>query len=248
LTARQGLIDTISTTELQSAESIASAVLAKTVDQELLLASIANSSDHLLGAGAIVLCGGLSRRMGRSKAWLPFGPETMLQRIVRVMGEVVESIIVVAAPNQQLPKLSKSVIIAHDDRPNLGPLSGFAAGLAVLKGRATVAYLSSCDVPFLLPAFVRRVVQRLGSAQICLPEVGGHSHPLAAAYGIDVLPAARALLAEGQLRLLSLADRLPVTILTTDDFADVDPTCSSLRNVNSPDEYEAALFQAGYEQ
>ena len=40
--------------------------------------------------GAIILCGGASSRMGRDKAWLPFGPdEVMLQRVVRLVGEVV---------------------------------------------------------------------------------------------------------------------------------------------------------------
>ena len=28
-----------------------------------------------MGLGAVVLCGGESRRMGSAKAWLPFGPE-----------------------------------------------------------------------------------------------------------------------------------------------------------------------------
>ena len=32
---------------------------------------------------AIVLCGGRSSRMGTPKALLPFGPELMLQRVVR---------------------------------------------------------------------------------------------------------------------------------------------------------------------
>ena len=40
--------------------------------------------------GAIILCGGKSSRMGRDKATLPFGPELMLQRVVRLIGEVVE--------------------------------------------------------------------------------------------------------------------------------------------------------------
>ena len=34
--------------------------------------------------GAIILCGGKSSRMGRDKATLPFGPELMLQRVVRL--------------------------------------------------------------------------------------------------------------------------------------------------------------------
>src|SRR6476660_6877923 len=98
--------------------------------------------------GAVVLCGGQSSRMGRPKAWLPFGPEVLLQRIVRILREVVEPVVVVTSPEQELPALPELVVIARDDRPYLGPLNGLAAGLAALAGRVEVAYLSSCDVPF----------------------------------------------------------------------------------------------------
>src|SRR5215213_4616179 len=108
--------------------------------------------------GGIVLCGGRSSRMGRQKAWLPFGDEVLLQRVVRVLREVVEPVVVVAAPDQDLPPLPAGVLVARDDREYLGPLNGLAAGLAALGSRAGAAYLSSCDVPFLLPGFVRRVI------------------------------------------------------------------------------------------
>jgi molybdenum cofactor guanylyltransferase len=57
--------------------------------------------------GGIVLCGGRSTRMGSSKALLPFGPETMLQRVVRLLSSVVSPIVVVAAVNQELPELAR---------------------------------------------------------------------------------------------------------------------------------------------
>ena len=44
-------------------------------------------------AGGIVLCGGKSTRMGVAKATLPFGPETMLQRVVRLLGTAVSPIV-----------------------------------------------------------------------------------------------------------------------------------------------------------
>ena len=47
----------------------------------------------------IVLRGGQSRRMGQPKAWLPFGGETMLARVVRILGGVVDPIVVVASPD-----------------------------------------------------------------------------------------------------------------------------------------------------
>ena len=37
----------------------------------------------------IVLCGGRSSRMGYPKALLPFGPELMVQRVVRIASEIV---------------------------------------------------------------------------------------------------------------------------------------------------------------
>src|SRR5215207_6961074 len=96
-------------------------------------------------AGGIVLCGGKSTRMGTSKAMLPFGPETMLQRVVRLLGEVVSPIVVVAAPGQELPSLLSTVLIARDEREGNGPLEGLLAGLRALPETVDIAYATSCD-------------------------------------------------------------------------------------------------------
>ena len=203
-------------------------------------------SGHNLRAGGVVVCGGRSSRMGRPKASLPFGPETLLQRTVRVLGEVVDPIVVVAAADQELPELPPSVQVVRDDREYLGPLNGLGAGLAALAGRADVAYLSACDVPFLVSGFVRRTVDRLGDADVCLPETGGFKHPLAAAYRVSVLPLVAELVAANRLRPIFLCERLPTRVLTPADFMDFDPDMDSLRNVNTAEEYEAALRRAGY--
>ncbi|RPI89356.1 MAG: molybdenum cofactor guanylyltransferase, partial [Planctomycetaceae bacterium] len=44
-------------------------------------------SAHSLPA-SVVLCGGQSSRMGRPKAWLPFGNEQFLRRCVRLVSLV----------------------------------------------------------------------------------------------------------------------------------------------------------------
>ena len=80
--------------------------------------------------GGIILCGGKSSRMGYSKAILPFGPELMLQRVVRLLSEVVSPIVVVAAPTQELPPFPSDVLIARDQREGRGPLEGLLAGLS----------------------------------------------------------------------------------------------------------------------
>ena len=207
--------------------------------------------------GGIVLCGGRSSRMGRPKAWLPFGDEVMLQRVVRVLREVVDPVVVVAAPGQDVPALPEGVEIVRDEVEGRGPLAGLAAGLAALEGKAEAAYLSSCDVPFLKPEFVRRVIDLLqpnpptpfpkregpgvGSFAIAVPKVGEYHHPLAAVYRVGVLPHVRELLAADRLRPIFLFDAVPTRVLEPSDLADADPEFASLRNVNTPVEYEAAL-------
>src|SRR5262249_5211979 len=106
----------------------------------------------------IVLCGGRSSRMGRPKAWLPFGKELMLQRVVRVLREVVDPVVVVAAPGQDVPELPPEVAVVRDEVEGKGPLGGLAAGLTAIEAKADAAYLSSCDVPFLKPEFVQLMI------------------------------------------------------------------------------------------
>src|SRR3954471_21362428 len=84
--------------------------------------------------GAVILCGGKSSRMGQDKAALPFGPETMLQRVARLISEVVDpkNLVVVAEADQSLPVLPVGVTVAHDSRQFRGPLEGLATGLRAL--------------------------------------------------------------------------------------------------------------------
>jgi molybdopterin-guanine dinucleotide biosynthesis protein A len=198
----------------------------------------------MIRTAGIVLCGGESSRMGRAKAWLPFGDELMLPRVVRLLSEVVTPIVVVAAPGQDVPPLPTGVVIARDAEPGRGPLAGLCAGLASLRGRADAVYLSSCDVPFLRPSLVRRLIDLLGDDAICVPETGGIRHPLAAVYRIEVAAVAERLLANGRAGPVRLFDEVPTRVVRADELVEVDAALESLRDVNAPADYDAALLKA----
>ena len=70
-------------------------------------------------------------------------------------------------------------------------MQGIAAGLAALTGRADIAFVSSTDMPFLHPAFVRRVLRAAADgADVGLPLARGYPQPLAAAYRVTLAPLA----------------------------------------------------------
>ncbi len=186
--------------------------------------------------------------MGSPKASLEWHGSTFLARVAGLLARALDGpIVVVRAPNQELPPLALPVELAEDARAEGGPLEGIAAGLRTVQGRADLVFVSSVDVPLLQPAFVRRVVSLLQEeADAAVPEVGGRIHPLAGAYRVGVLPIVEELLVAHTRRALDLLERISTHYLDEDDLLadrDVragDPALESLRNLNEPSDYEAA--------
>lgn len=210
------------------------------------------SAASIAGLGAVVLCGGQSSRMGSPKAWLDFEGKPLLLRVVQRIAEIASAIVVVAAPEQVIPALPEGVLVARDPVSGRGPLQGIAAGLDALVGRADAVFVSSTDVPFIHPALVRRLhALREGRFDIAVPRAFGHHHPLSAIYGLEARPEIAALLAADRLRLSSLFERMrtlfadEALLLEGDELRAADPELLSLENVNTPEQYAAALARVG---
>lgn len=183
--------------------------------------------------------------MGVAKATLPFGPETMLQRIVRLLSTVVSPVVVVAARAQELPDLPSHVIVTRDERESRGPLEGLRAGLKAMPETVDAAYVTSCDVPLLEPAFVNRMIDLLGDDDIAVMEIEGFTHPLSAVYRRATLSHIESLLAQDRLRPAFLFDAVRTRRVTPEEMVSVDPGLRTLRNLNTREEYLAALADAG---
>jgi len=195
--------------------------------------------------------------MGRDKATLPFGPELMLQRVVRLVSDAVptENIVVVAATDQQfaqriaprLPELPPSVRIVRDERPERGPLEGLAAGLRAQVGRVEAVFVTACDVPLLVPAVINLLFDELGEHAIAAPTDGRFAHPLSAVYRTSVLSEVERLLAADQLRARGILQMVAVREVPAERLRAVDPQLATLENLNTPEDYRRALKVAGLE-
>ncbi|MGH3915856.1 MAG: molybdenum cofactor guanylyltransferase [Pseudonocardiaceae bacterium] len=207
----------------------------------------------------LVLVGGRSSRMGTAKAALEWHGSTLLHRTLGVLRRAVDGpLLVIRAPGQPLPQVGPQVRIIQDPQEGLGPLQGIAAGLTVLAGgvqgvdgdrdaSAGVAFLCAVDLPFLHPAFIRRVLGALTEdTDVVLPVASGYPQPLAAAYRVRLAPLVAELVAGGARRPALLFRRCATlrlddaALLADPVLAAADPTLDSVLNVNSPEDYQAA--------
>jgi molybdopterin-guanine dinucleotide biosynthesis protein A len=215
----------------------------KELGSEVVSPCLPVSLSPCLGKAAIILCGGESKRMGRDKATLPFGSdETMLQRVVRLVGAAVaaDRILCVAAPGQWLPQLPAQVRVIYDPVPHLGPLAGLAAGLAAIEQEADVAYVTGCDMPFLEPAFVARMFDLLADYEIAAPHDGERWHPLSAVYRMNLRSQVEALRSAGIRSLVALIESSRTRRVAMSELRDVDPALLSLTAFNTPEEFQRA--------
>src|SRR5580700_2978726 len=216
---------------------------------------------RMAGWAGVVLAGGRSSRMGTPKSALEWHGSTLLRRAVGIVARATGGpVVVVRARGQQLPPLPPGTVVVDDPREGKGPVQGIAAGLGALAEigalgalgglgwQAETAFVSSTDLPFLHPAFIRCVLRALAAdgADVALPVAGGCRQPLAAAYRVSLAETAERLVGAGRLRPAFLYDECVVTRidearLRRDPLlAAFDPELDSARNVNSPADYRAA--------
>jgi molybdenum cofactor guanylyltransferase len=199
-------------------------------------------------SAGVVLAGGRSSRMGTPKAALEWHGSTLLRRTVGILARATGGpVVVVRARGQELPALPGDIQLIDDPREGKGPVQGLAAGLAAITDRADVAFVSSTDMPFLHPAFVRRVLRAVQEgADVGLPVARGYPQPLAAAYKTRLAPMAERLVQAERLRPAFLFEQCAVSRLDEaalkDDpvLAALDPALDSVVNINEPDDYRTA--------
>lgn len=171
--------------------------------------------------------------MGRPKAWLPIGDETMLGRMVRVLSGRVSRVAVSAAAGQRLPPLPESVRVIVDAVPARGPLGGIASAMAALD--EDLVFVAACDLPRLSESTIGELLRLLAESDhdAVVPMVEGRPQPLASAYRRRVLPRITERLDRGDWALRGLLEVLDVHF--------VDRPAGEFTNVNTPAEY--ASFQ-----
>jgi len=201
---------------------------------------------RVMSFSALVLCGGFSTRMGQDKAHLPFGDQTLLERIVGIVSPCVDEVLLVAREGQEIrANRTLGLTVARDPAEGLGPLAGLRAGLRSCS--ADQALVVSCDLPLLQGALVRGLLGLAHDTRGVIPRVQGHLMTTCAVYARSLVPEIESLLAAGERRPRVLAESVGVTVAEEDTLRRFDSDLRSFTDCNTPDHYHQALRQAGFE-
>lgn len=191
----------------------------------------------MAGAAAVILVGGKSSRMGRAKALLPFDNEPLIAHVVRRLKSWFPEIIVVAAPDQELPELS--AVLVRDEIAYQGPVSGIYHGLKAAT--KDVCFVTSCDAPFLNFELIDHLLEQISDYDVVVPFWQERFQPLHAIYRTSVVPLLKEQLERGELRPIFLYDKVRTRKIQEAEIRRLDPEGLSFLNMNSPADYDAAL-------
>ena len=199
------------------------------------------------GLGAVILCGGRSRRMGFPKHELWFDGKTFLQSVLERVSEVADPVVVVVGHAERPPAaLPRNVQWLSDERPDLGPLEGIRTGLASLEDRVRHAFVTSCDAPNLRPELIKKLVELLGQHDAVVPKESERVYGMTAVYRTSVHQTIEDIYASGVSRRVSaLQGVVNARVVSLDELKESDPGLESFTNVNTAEAYFDFLNRHG---
>lgn len=189
----------------------------------------------------VVLAGGASRRMGRDKAFLELGGRPLIAHVLDRMGEVCEEVLIVA---NDVPRYaSLGVRVVPDVFPGVGVLGGLHAGLRAARHDLILAV--GCDMPFLNPALLRAFAAWAEGYDVAALRQGEQVETLHTAYRRTCLPAMEQVIRAGYRRIVSFFPYVRVRYIAPEEAGTLDPGLHSIRNINTPQEWEEVLRSLG---
>lgn len=184
----------------------------------------------------MLLAGGSSRRMGRSKLPLKIGGVPLARRVYDALASQCDEVVTVGMEDvQELGGVRR----VPDLRPGRGPLAGMEAGLEAV--RHTLVFVAAGDLPFLPKALVGFLLERVAAgASAAVPMFGGRPHPLCAAYDRGLLPFVSSALDEEVGAVATLLRMLEGVEYVDDELRRFGDPEIFLMNVNTPEDLDRA--------
>lgn len=187
-----------------------------------------------------IMAGGKSSRMGRNKALIKIGQQTILERIIERTADLGQhqTLLVTNTPEVYA---DFGLDMVSDVLPDCGALGGIYTALHYSTvPYSTVPYtvVIACDMPFVSADVLRLMLSYRADYDAVVPTVGGYPQGLHAVYSQNCLPSIRQRLELGKLKVSAIYDNLRVKYLDETAIAPLDKQGLALSNINTPDDLE----------
>jgi len=104
-----------------------------------------------------------------------------------------------------------------------------------------VGFVTSCDAPFLNLALISYLISQISNYDVVVPYWQGRFQPLHAVYRSSVVPLLKEQLEREELRPIFLYEKVRTCKVSEEKIRRYDPEGLSFLNMNSPEDYQAAL-------
>jgi molybdopterin-guanine dinucleotide biosynthesis protein A len=184
----------------------------------------------------VILAGGQSRRMGRDKAFLPFGKGLLIERVIEVVQQVTANVILITNTPERYQRFGLPMF--SDVIAEAGSLGGIYTGL--VSAKTPYSLCLACDMPFVKPTFLRFLCRTAAEADVVIPRNAEDFQPLCAVYSQVCRDPIRHKIEVGQLKITGFFDQVRVRIIEGELLTHDDPHDIMFFNANTPEEYAKA--------
>ena len=189
---------------------------------------------------AVILAGGLSRRLGRDKAIVKVGGIPLICRVIHRIREVAYETVVVVNTVERIPELPlpRSVIPVVDIYSAKGSLGGIYTGIS--ESTEEWSFVFSCDMPFINLDLLRFMLSVKKGFDVVVPLVDGRPEPTHALYNKSCLSHIRQRIEENDLKITNFFGTVRVMYVNGEELDRLDPERASFFNINTQDDLDLA--------
>ena len=186
------------------------------------------------GALGAVLAGERNRRYGSHKALEMLGGRRVIDRVAAPVGTACSRVVVVANDLSLYGEVASEV--RPDVRPGLGALGGIYTAVCWAEELGCdVALTVACDMPFVSPELLRRLVSLADEGSAALPASPGPRgfEPLCAAYGRSCRSAIEAAFERDERAEISFFGDIDLRVVSAAEVARYGEPRTMFMNINS---------------
>ncbi len=188
--------------------------------------------------GAVVLAGGLARRMGgQDKGLIMLGGKPMVEWTLRVLKQSTPDIVINANRNLDDYRAFAVPVISDQHSGHLGPLAGLYSAMQVLKN--DVVFMCPCDSPFIQNQLLERLQSAMNTTdtEIAVAHDGDRLQPVFAMVSRSLSESLNDFLNSGERKIDKWYS------LHRWQAVDCSDCLASFRNINTEDERQVAELE-----